>query len=551
MPRPADTYTHDQFRPVDSANLGETVQCSHCKRWQGSAKVLSRKKAHLQNCPEYAAWRVAGNGQELAPPNPYNGNGRRVFGDSRGFDTSSGPLGPSLSLNMQRPRSMVDMSKYFDEFFDDSLGHKCARVRCQSCGFVRAKNATRQADHLIQCKEFLLAAEGEDFLASGSLALSEQQNHTTAIWNGARPQADVMVSPRPLSRPGGGTASRGLGPQPSPSQAPKITEAPSLAHHLLAQAEDLLTNATQHTFLLHAGSGSLGENALNQWLAQVGYISRSLVPFAGALISKIRIPETANLEGDSTFRCLDLLCSAVINMKKELEFLEATKRKYGLEVSLDEPRPPTKSFVDLLNSASCPSATLLEGMVMLWAVEILFYNSFSYAGTFVTRSMPTPQQSTYSLPSYLLSATVPVSPYSSQAKPKNGHTTALREAFIENWKSENFGRFVDVCKSIVDELAMVQATGNDRAATSACERVFNQAVWLWAHIFPQVTGVGKQSELDNGQNIFRSRDNGAMNGGHSAETSVEVDDEDVAQASTNSLFSRNALGIVAPADQAS
>ncbi|QPC67558.1 hypothetical protein HYE67_009789 [Fusarium culmorum] len=62
-------------------------------------------------------------------------------------------------------------------------------------------------------------------------------------------------------------------------------------------------------------------------------------------------------------------------MKKELEFLEATKREYGLEVGLDEPRPATKSFVDIFNSASCASATLLEGMVLLWAVEILFFTS--------------------------------------------------------------------------------------------------------------------------------------------------------------------------------
>jgi hypothetical protein len=115
----------------------------------------------------------------------------------------------------------------------------------------------------------------------------------------------------------------------------------------------------------------IGENALNQWLAQVGYISRSLVSFTGTLIGKVRIPETANLERDSTFRCLDLLCSAVNNVKKELEFLEATKRKYGLQVSFGEPNPPTKGFIDLFSSASCPSATLLEGMVMLWAVEIV------------------------------------------------------------------------------------------------------------------------------------------------------------------------------------
>ncbi|KAF7586844.1 hypothetical protein BBP40_008237 [Aspergillus hancockii] len=39
-------------------------------------------QAHLQKCPEYAAWRAAGNGQELAPPNPYNAAGRRLLDDS-------------------------------------------------------------------------------------------------------------------------------------------------------------------------------------------------------------------------------------------------------------------------------------------------------------------------------------------------------------------------------------------------------------------------------------------------------------------------------------
>lgn len=158
-------------------------------------------------------------------------------------------------------------------------------------------------------------------------------------------------------------------PRPSLPRTPQLAEVPSLAQHLLVQAQDLLTNGTQHAFLSHAGCGLLTENALNQWLTQIGYISRSLVSFTGALIGKIRIPEIDDLECDSTFRCLDLLCSAVNNMKKELEFLEATKRKYGLEINFDEPKPPTKGFIDLFNSASCPSATLLEGMVMLWAIE--------------------------------------------------------------------------------------------------------------------------------------------------------------------------------------
>ncbi|RGP68311.1 heme oxygenase [Fusarium longipes] len=522
MPRPADTYTHDQFRPVDSANLGETVECFHCKRWQGSAKVLSRKKAHLQNCPEYAAWRAAGNGQELAPSNPYNATGRRAFAEAYGFDNSSLHLGPDQVPTMQRIRSTLDMSKYFDEFFDDSLDHK--------------------ADHLMQCKDFLATAEGEELLASGSLVHNVQQHQPLAIWNGARPHPDLMVR-HVSNRPHSGTASIGTHSRPSSSRTPQRLEASSLAQHLLDQSEDLLTNATQHGFLAHAGSGSLSENALNQWLAQIGYISRSLVPFTGSLIGKIRIPETANLEHDSTFRCLDLLCSAVSNMKKELEFLEATKREYGLEVGSEEPRPPTKSFIDLFNSASCASATLLEGMVLLWAVEILFYHSFSYAGSFVARSMPTPERSSFSLPSYSLPSSASPSTYSGQAARKDRHTNALREALIENWKSENFGRFVDVCRSIVDELAMVQMTGNGRAERSACERVFNQAVWLWAQVFPQTTVTEEQGRFGQEDSIRGGRENNAMNRNRSTDDSFEIEDEDNAQTSTHLGMSMRRLGL--------
>lgn len=72
MPRPADHYTHAQFVPVESDFQGETVCCAHCKIWTGSVKTLNRKKEHLLKCPAYAAWRAAGNGEDLAPPNKYS-----------------------------------------------------------------------------------------------------------------------------------------------------------------------------------------------------------------------------------------------------------------------------------------------------------------------------------------------------------------------------------------------------------------------------------------------------------------------------------------------
>lgn len=434
------------------------------------------------------------------------------------------------------------------------MTQQCVRVRCQSCGFVRPKNATWQAEHLSQCKDFLSTREGEELLTRGDLAISDQQYQNAAVWTGARPIPDLLVNRCGPNDALVGMAPSGSSPRPSLPRTPQLAEAPSLAQHLLAQAEDLLMNSTQNTFLSHAGCGLLTESALNRWLTQIGHISRSLVSFTGALIGKIRIPEINDLERDSTFRCLDLLCSAVNNTKKELEFLEATKRKYGLDVSFDEPKPPTKGFVDLFNSASCPSATLLEGMVMLWATETvscvtptllvhhpeltssqLFHSSFSYAARFVTRAVPmSPSQNSHPLPSSL-PPEAPADPNGVHPRRKDGHTSALREAFIENWKSENFGRFVGACRSIVDELAMVQPPGNGWDEMSACERVFKQAVWLWGQMFPEVMGMEEQDELDDGQNTPERRDNGAIVGNGPADEPVEVDDDHDAIASADFL----------------
>lgn len=82
MPRPTDHYTHAQFAPIESDFRGETVQCLHCKNWSGSVKTLSRKKEHLLKCPSYAAWRAAGHGQDLAPPNKYQKRDSAAMNDA-------------------------------------------------------------------------------------------------------------------------------------------------------------------------------------------------------------------------------------------------------------------------------------------------------------------------------------------------------------------------------------------------------------------------------------------------------------------------------------
>lgn len=94
-----------------------------------------------------------------------------------------------------------------------------------------------------------------------------------------------------------------------------------------------------------------------------------MVSFIGSLIGKVRLPETSNSKVDTQYRALDLLISTVSNLRKEIDFIESTKRKYAIQSDGEPPSPITKAYIDLLMSAADTRSTLLEGMVVLWATE--------------------------------------------------------------------------------------------------------------------------------------------------------------------------------------
>ena len=69
------------------------------------------------------------------------------------------------------------------------------------------------------------------------------------------------------------------------------------------------------------------------------------------------------------YRTMDLLISALNNMRREMQFFEITATKYGLAMPNEPPTPITRAMLDLFSSASSASASLLEGMVVLWGME--------------------------------------------------------------------------------------------------------------------------------------------------------------------------------------
>jgi len=184
------------------------------------------------------------------------------------------------------------------------------------------------------------------------------------ILNGQAPNPNLQVHRR------GPNTKRTRDGQPiAPNLPMQAHQAASLTAHLLATCSSQFTQATEQPFLSHAGCGSLAAGPLSQWLVQDGHYSRGYIRFVGQLLAKIRLPQTQNSQFHPMYRTMDLLISALNNMRREMQFFEITATKYGLALGQEGPTPITRALLDLFVSASSSSASLLEGMVVLWGTE--------------------------------------------------------------------------------------------------------------------------------------------------------------------------------------
>lgn len=202
------------------------------------------------------------------------------------------------------------------------------RARCKYCGWARAKNSTRQYEHLQQCHEFQKTTEGQQAVEEGLLTTApmDQNGNVPAksIWRGGAPNPNLSGANRQR--------------QSRPSAPARVQQpSPSLANHLLTKNKDSVDRAVQVQFLSHAGCGTLQASALEQWLTQQTHLSRASTSFIGNLIGKIRLPATDFPQSDTSHRALDLLVSTINNAKRELEFLRTTQHKYNITGGKDLP----------------------------------------------------------------------------------------------------------------------------------------------------------------------------------------------------------------------
>jgi thiaminase len=282
---------------------------------------------------------------------------------------------------------------------------------------------------------------------------------------------------------------------------------PSLTNHLLSANQQIFTAATNQSFLSHAGCGTLSQAALAQWMNQDSHYTRAYIQFVGALIGKLRLPIVPNSQFHPVYRTLDLLISAINNIRREMGFFENTAMKYGIVLTDDPPNFITHAYMDLFQSASSPSATLLEGMVVLWATGHVRSPKAKQS----ENALLTLPQSCRTAWNYAASFTSTLSGPTTET-----HIAALHQSLIPNWTSPAFSKFVDACRSLVDELANSSTDHNGKEMMQRCDQVFKQICWLEERFWPDVDGMGEEDETNRLQVGL------GVNGGQAGDTSPAV-----------------------------
>ncbi|KAI1266859.1 heme oxygenase-like protein [Xylariaceae sp. FL1019] len=250
---------------------------------------------------------------------------------------------------------------------------------------------------------------------------------------------------------------------------------PPLTSRLLTspEASDLYTRATQCAFLSLAGQGRLPKKTLSQWLSQDRLYAQAYVRFIGGLISRVRLPLTSDASMTSTlsWRILTLLQGCLSGITRELQFFEETAKSHGLDLALSAtggelfgPNEITGKYIELFDSFGALASGntgilgLLDGLVVLWATEKAYLDSWSFAK----------KQS------------------EGQTRENDLDGGALREKFIPNWTSEEFEAFVKEIGECVDAYADELVIRED--GVEECVEVFRSVLVLEEKFWPVVDG---------------------------------------------------------------
>ncbi|KAJ7293929.1 heme oxygenase-like protein [Mycena rebaudengoi] len=227
-----------------------------------------------------------------------------------------------------------------------------------------------------------------------------------------------------------------------------------LTDHLLSLSTSTpYAAAINHPFLQSAGDGTLDNALLSLWLSQDHiYASHAYPRFIGSLIAAIPFDTSDSIRSDeeaSNQRILKVLTHSLENIVREAGFFVQTADKWGLQLDGWRERKATRDYVAEMGNIS--RGRIEDGLVYLWAMERVYLDAWS----FVQRRLELRSSELTEVEAPLL-------------------------AFVSNWTSPEFHRFVDDLAALVNTLTM------DGPSKKRAEKIWARVIELEKEFWPSV-----------------------------------------------------------------
>lgn len=210
-----------------------------------------------------------------------------------------------------------------------------------------------------------------------------------------------------------------------------------LSEHLLSIDKESFEKATHHRFLSQVGLLEVEPQHLKSWLIQDRYYTGGYIKMMGTMISRLPLYEDQREFGDNNpsyseeqaQSIIKVLTFALSNVHREgLFFTDILDRTpYNSCKQSEAQKQWTSRYVDFVKKVANESGyDLGEALVVLWAMEIIFFNAWNYALSVYNTSKL-------------------------EIDHDDIHVKTCQE-LMTNWTMTEFGVFVEDCKELVDQL---------------------------------------------------------------------------------------------------
>ncbi|OBZ83621.1 hypothetical protein A0J61_08324 [Choanephora cucurbitarum] len=224
-----------------------------------------------------------------------------------------------------------------------------------------------------------------------------------------------------------------------------------LTDHLLSLDQASFKKATQHEFLSQVGKLLVKPEHLKSWLIQDRYYTGGYIKMMGLMISRLPLYEEQRDLGDNNpfytpekaQAVIKTLSFALSNVYRESQFFTdiLSQEPYAQCHQSMKQKPWTARYVDYVRKVANESGyDLGEALVVLWAMEVVFFRAWTFAKQIAASENSKSTLSTHEKTCHRL---------------------------MENWTLDEFAAFVDDCEALVNQLDT-----SDKRRLASFERVY-------------------------------------------------------------------------------